>query len=229
MQLSTNFHSALKDYLFLMEKEYPQKATLKLISDKYRLSGIERSILFRGVVTTQKVNLRKSKVAESLPASGMITIDGFNVLRTIASYLMGRPVYVAMDGFLRDASELHGKPLEQNRRLKAFDLVLSMLNNGDYTLYIPFDSPVSRSGETAASVNKILQEKNIKGRAETVRSADFQLKQATSGIIATADSAIIEQAKVPVADLAQLTLKYHFHPDFFDLRLFEKFNLLLDA
>jgi hypothetical protein len=218
MQLNRDFNIALQDYLLLMEKGYPQKATLKLVSDKYRLTGVERSILYRGVATGQKVKLRTDKVLDTLPVSGKITIDGFNVLRTIASYLIGRPVYIAMDGFLRDASELHGKPLGQEWRLKAFNLMLELLKEKNCYLEIWFDAPVSKSGETAASVNQLLKQQNIKGKAETAHSADYQLKQQTAGVIATADSAIIEQAKVPVIDLAQMVLKFHYQPSLLDLR-----------
>ena len=219
MQLKPEFYKALEDYLFLMEKGFPQKATLKLISDHYQLTSVERSILFRGAVTKEKKVFRKTKVIDSLPASGLITIDGFNILRTIASYLLGRPVYIAMDGFLRDASELHGKPLGQEWRLKSFRLMLEVLKMGDYTLNIWFDAPVTKSGETVAAINTILSKENIQGKAETTQSADYQLKQVDNGIIATADSAIVEQAKMPVIDLAQLILKEHFNPDFFHLKI----------
>jgi hypothetical protein len=219
MQLKPEFYEALKDYLLLMEKGYPQKATLKLISDRYLLNSVERSILFRGVVVKEKVDFRRTKTINEFPGAGIITIDGFNVLRTIASYLLGRPVYVAMDGFLRDASELHGKPLGQEWRMKAFRLVLEVLKQGDYTLNFWFDTPVTKSGETAAFVNEILNKEAISGKAQTAHSVDYQLKQVEEGIIATADSAIVEHSKVQVIDLAQLVLKKHFNPYFFYLTI----------
>ena len=218
MQLKPEFFEATKDYQSLLEKGYPQKATLKLVSDRYRLTSVERSILFRGVTTRPKIKLRKAKTANSLPENGLITIDGFNILRTIASYLLGRPVYIAMDGFLRDASELHGKPLSTEWRMKALTLLLDTLAEGDFTLKIWLDAPVTKSGDTATTINQIFKNEGIKGDAETAHSADYQLKQVFSGVIATADSDIIEQSKVPVTDLAQQVLQHHFNPDFFDLR-----------
>jgi len=133
MQIRPEFKTALKDYLFLLEKKYPQKAVLKLVSDKYGLNTYERSMLFRGVVT--KEDIEKRKQLESLPAGQNLFVDGFNVLRTVASYFLGRPVYIAMDGFLRDASELHGKPLKVEFREKALNLVLDVIRDKfDYKL-----------------------------------------------------------------------------------------------
>jgi hypothetical protein len=222
MQLSTSFKSAVEDYLFLMNKGYPQKATLKLVSDKYLLNSIERSMLFRGVISEGDIEERLSKQIKNIPEGCLITVDGFNVMRTIASYLLGRPVYIAMDGFMRDASELHGKPLKQELRIKAFKLMTDILKNGDYSLKIWLDSPVSLSGETAAALNEIMKKEGIQGETLTVHSADKELKMARTGIIATADSAIVENSLVPVIDLAYYTLKKHYSPELLDLREFCK-------
>ena len=54
--LSVQFKAATKDYYYLLNREYSQKATLKLISDHYRLSGVQRSALFRGIVTEKQAN-----------------------------------------------------------------------------------------------------------------------------------------------------------------------------
>ena len=224
MQIRAEFITALQDYLFLLEKNYPQKATLKLVSDKYRLNTQERSLLFRGVVVKKERNIRAGKTIKKLPDSGLVNIDGFNVLRTVASYMLGRPVFMAMDNFLRDASEMHGKPLKTKYRLQAFKLVIKVLQEKDLSSRFWFDAPVSFSGETVNEINEYFKSHNIEGRAETVRSADNVLKQITEGVIATADSAIIENAKVPVIDLSKLTLEHHFNPKFLNLMDFINFH-----
>ena len=40
---------AARDYRFLLNRSYPQKASIKLVGDRYQLSGQERSVLYRGV------------------------------------------------------------------------------------------------------------------------------------------------------------------------------------
>ena len=218
MHLREEFKIAIKDYLFLLNKGYPQKASLKLVGDRYKLKSEERSILFRGVMPDSYRQIREIKRVSKVPESGLLAIDGFNVLRTVASYFLGRPVYIAMDGFLRDASELHGKPLKLEVRERALRLVLNTIKGKFVETVFWLDSPVSYSGETAKMIKDVLKEYNIKGTAVTVHSADFELKKIDKGIIATADSAVIENSIVPVVDLAQLTIFKNFNPDLLDLR-----------
>ena len=62
MQISPEFKSAYNDYLDLLTKKYPQKAILKLVGDRYKLNGSERTMLYRGVCTREGINIRKKKM-----------------------------------------------------------------------------------------------------------------------------------------------------------------------
>ncbi len=43
------FKDAVRDYRFLLDRSYPQKASIKLVGDRNQLTGQERSLLYRGV------------------------------------------------------------------------------------------------------------------------------------------------------------------------------------
>ena len=104
MILTENFKNAIYDYIYFLEKEYPQKAILKLIGDRYLLSGIQRTMLYRGITTKENSLKRTSKlITENLLSNQILHIDGYNVLITIGSYLNGNTVFVSNDNFLRDA------------------------------------------------------------------------------------------------------------------------------
>jgi hypothetical protein len=47
MVLNENFREALNDYIFLIEKKYPEKSAHEMVSARYRLNHFERSILTR--------------------------------------------------------------------------------------------------------------------------------------------------------------------------------------
>ena len=103
--LRQEFKYAIRDYLYLLEKNYPQKGIIKLIGDRYALSGTERTMLYRGIATRENCLARKQKLAlvkELKKAS--LYIDGYNVMITIGSYLNGNTVYISNDHILRDAS-----------------------------------------------------------------------------------------------------------------------------
>jgi hypothetical protein len=42
------FTSACRDYFYLIDKNYPERGSLKIVGDRYRLSGDQRTILYRG-------------------------------------------------------------------------------------------------------------------------------------------------------------------------------------
>jgi hypothetical protein len=219
MLFSDNFKPALEDYLFLLERKYPQKAILKIIGDHYALTATDRSLLFRGVCIREEAQQRRLKMAEpaSLPGN-TLHVDGFNVILTIGSYLNGSPVYVGMDGILRDASEIHGKIFRNELNMRSVQLVIDFLSeNNCPEVYFYLDSPVSMSGEFCKLINSGLSEHKLKGKAETFVSPDFILKNLTDGIISTSDSTIIDKTNQKVIDLPRLVLERFFEPKFMDL------------
>jgi hypothetical protein len=218
--ISENFKYARRDYLFLLEKKYPQKGIIKLIGDRYALSGTERTMLYRGLTTKENIAHRKQKKAYVKELRGSeLVIDGYNVMITIGNYLNGNAVFVSSDGYLRDAAEMHGKVF----RKVLMENVLNILLDDIIYLRIKkcrvfFDQPVSRSGELAIRVSMLMKEKGIIGEAMTADSPDYKLKQASKGLIATSDSSIIDNSQVKVFDLARHVIHHNFKPKFLDLR-----------
>ena len=219
MLIDDNFKNAINDYIYLLEKNYPQKAILKLIGDKYSLSGNERTILFRGITTKNKIISRSSKLASEQELSGnTIHIDCYNTLIAIGSYLNGSTVFVGNDNFLRDASEIHGKIFRTELYEKSLSLIfryIKTLNISEILFYL--DKPVSYSGKLCQDINDMLKEENIKGKAQTCESPDFILKNVDYGYCSTADSIIIDNSKVKIFDLARKTIEFSFNPNFLNL------------
>ncbi|HDO27975.1 MAG TPA: DUF434 domain-containing protein [Bacteroidetes bacterium] len=213
--LSVNFEKAVKDYLYLLERGYPQKSILKIVGDKYQLVSRERSMLFRGVVTQKDCGLRKSKSLDMTEEDSSLYVDGYNVIRTIGSYLLGKPVFIAMDGFLRDAAEMHRSTLQKkilNRTLDLLVRYLASVHPGEVIIYL--DEPVSKSGQLATRLNELLQQNALTGNALTTHSPDHHLKSVSQGIVCTADSAVIDNCKTKVFDLAQAILDLTFQPEY---------------
>lgn len=218
--LSDNFRNAASDYMMMLSKDYPQKAILKLIGDRYRLSGTERSMLFRGITKVLSARERQLKICKTGQLSGQsLIIDAYNVLITIGSYLNGNTVFISNDNLLRDASEIHGKVFRTeivHRAIKLFFGFIASTQISEVNFLV--DSPVSHSGKLCSDLNALLLESGLKGSAITVQSPDFHLKGMTDGIIATSDSAVIDKTQRPIIDLPFHVLKFHFDPDFIDLR-----------
>lgn len=212
------FYQAVFDYLFLLEKKYPQKQILKIVSDRYALNTTERVMLFRGTAISEKRISRKTKKITELKPNTHFYIDGFNVIRTVGSYLNGNWVFIGMDGFLRDASELHRKKLKWEKISQAVDLIFDFFAKKNiHFVNFYFDTPISHSGKLSALIAKKIYNNNLYGDSQTVFSPDKALIERKKGIICTGDSNIIDCARVPIYDLAHEILKYFFHSEIFSL------------
>lgn len=219
MVISEKFYEAVADYLYLLERNYPSKSMLKLVGDKYALPSHERVMLYRGLATDSMLKIRRHKQVLHLTVAMPVFIDGFNVCRTIGSYLNGNFIFEGMDGFLRDVSELHRKKLSWpilERALRLIILFLKSNSAGEVCFY--FDKPISHSGKMVELCHDFLKEYHLKGSAETVFSPDYCLTEVKSGIVCTADSHIIDQSKVSVFDLARAVLNTNFNPRIFSLK-----------
>lgn len=218
--ISKKFKFAKRDYLYLLERSFPQKGIIKLIGDRYKLSGTERTMLYRGITTKENTVHRKHKIAhvKDVKSSDLI-IDGYNVMITIGNYLNGNTLFISNDGFLRDAAEMHGKVFRKVLMEKVMKLIiedLRYLRIKNCIFY--FDKPVSKSGELAARMSEQLIHAGIKGRAETADSPDYLLKRTKTGYIATSDSSIIDKSNVKVFDMARHVVARKFKPAFIDIR-----------
>ena len=158
MTFTKNFLNAINDYQYLLDKKYPQKAIIKIICDRYSLSSIERTILFRGITSQENAKIRQIKITNKENVkNNILYVDAYNVLITISSYLFGNVVFVANDNFLRDASEVHGKVFRYNFFKRSVGLIieyLKILEPKETIFYL--DNPVSYSGELSGFLNESL-------------------------------------------------------------------------
>lgn len=220
LENSKKFTDAVNDYEAFLTKDYPQKAILKLVGDRYKLSGTERAMLFSGVTSKENAEKRFHKLINETEINGeIIQIDALNQLLTISAYLLGRPVFLCMDGFLRDASELHGKAIEALLPIRAFEIVMAYLlkiESSGITFY--FDSQVNGCKEYCEMIIRKLPDFIIQPEIILSSSVDKDLIDQPEGILCTSDSAIIDKSQLNLFDLARNTLEYHFWPEFFDLK-----------
>lgn len=220
MHVSQDFKSAYTDYLELLTKKYPQKTILKLVGDRYKLSGAERTILFRGVSPIEVSAKRKKKFTNLIALqTSSLHIDGLNQIWTIATYLSGGLVFIATDGFLRDTSEIHGKSIKINLVDKSIKILLKFLKIiQDCYFEIYVDEQVNNSHEIISKLKSFAEKESLPVKCNFSKVVDFKLKNLTSGFLATSDSQIIDNSKVPIIDLARFCLEKEFNPYFFNIK-----------
>ena len=86
MVLRDHFIKAAKDYFYLAQKGYPPRGFLQLVGDRYELTSLERTMLYRGIAPGIIAEQRKQKLS-GLDAiqNQELFIDGFNVILTISA------------------------------------------------------------------------------------------------------------------------------------------------
>ena len=202
-----SFPEALQDYRYLKNRGFPEKAALKLVGDRWRLSALERNCLFRAVFAEGQCRLRRAKLAAPQAVAGQaLGVDWYNVLITVESYLKGYPVFLADDGLLRDSSGVHGSYRPGKVTEAAMRKILEAVARlAPARLELFLDSPISFSGAMAEELRR--RASGCPCEVTVSPSADYPLKS-FPGVVATSDSSIIDREAIRrVVDLARIVLE----------------------
>ena len=198
---------AVADLSLLIERGYPEKATLALVGDRWSLDARQRVAVRRCAAGERELALRDHRRLEPSAISGRtVAIDGYNVLTTVSCAEAGRAILIGRDGCCRDLAALRGN-FENAELVRAADRCLATLARlGAGSDRWLFDDPVSGSGELAA----LLRSRNtgVPIQAATVRDPDAELISG-SEICATSDSRVLEECQGWV-NLARWTIEDHF-------------------
>lgn len=205
------FMQAAGEYYWLLNRGYPQKGSLKMVGDKFMLSGSMRQVLYRGISIGESASKRRKRIGNIVPGDRVL-VDAYNVLFTVNNYLLGKPVFICNDGMVRDAGEMRGRITRKavfQRSVKLFLELLYEFPLSRFTLYL--DEPVPYSGQLSADLNREMKQLKIEGEALTVKSPDYRLKHETADAICSSDSVILDNTKGRIIDLPRILLERNFN------------------
>jgi hypothetical protein len=203
---------ACDEYRFLLSKGYPDKAALKLVGDRHRLSRMERNCLFRGIVESATSDSRVRKIVRPDDVRGSnLGIDWYNALITVETYLNGGVLFLADDGVTRDAAAVHGswrRSAVTGPATAALVAAIGRLGTGRIDVFL--DAPVAFSGELATELRGIIGAGVPEAACEVslAASADWPLKR-YPGIVASSDSVVLDRAE-KVFDLPRHALEWRY-------------------
>jgi len=213
-EILRRLEAPLLDIRYLLDRKYPKKSAITYVSNRYGLTKDERNILTRIACEKDISNDRKRKIVSiEFIRDKNLFIDGYNVLITVESLILGYPVFLCDDGILKDVRSLF-------RRYKIGFITkeaLSMIEmiTSKYTpkeIVIIFDSQISRSGDLSKMARDIFDKDNC--LVFTSKDTDKEIMEnSRKGIIATSDGIIIDNVDnvldipVHIAD----EFKYNFY------------------
>jgi hypothetical protein len=173
---------------------------LQLVGDRYALSAERRHVLRRGVFAPASAAARRQRLLPLAALAGReVALDGHNQLITLETALAGGVLLLADDGVVRDIAGRGRGYSPGVHTWGAAGLLLQALARAA-RVFIYLDAPLSRSGELAQELRRLLAEAGLAGDAWAVPVPERQLL-VHAGPVASSDSALLDQVAQPL-DLA---------------------------
>ncbi|SHN45769.1 DUF434 domain-containing protein [Chitinophaga sp. CF418] len=139
----------LEDMFYLLSRDYPPKASLALVGNRYNL--IKRQLLALQGMSCSSQQFQQRKNKELLPEAlknKTIYIDGFNLLILLETVHSGGFVFKGLDGCYRDISSVHGTYKMMNQTGEVLVSIGDVLRRLEVEKVIwIFDAPISNSGK----------------------------------------------------------------------------------
>ena len=217
MKLSESFKEAVRDLFWLLNRGYPKKSSVDLVGNRYMLCSDERKILYRGVFEKAVCIKRRSKIIKPPDTNLTLLIDGLNILITIVSYLKGRMIFRALDGYVRDIAGVFGNFGFDEYTVRALELFIQWVkrffSNAGVVVFLDYNA--SKSGELASYIRKKLDEIEVEGEVLVDKRCDGllisrHLENGMETAVVTSDTGIIDRAVRtvdPFSDIFNIMLK----------------------
>ncbi len=186
---------AVQELRFLLNRGYSRTTALNFVTNHYRFPLEVRHFLARCVFSTREIDKNSGKAVGVAGLRGKrLGVDGYNLLITMESILMGKVVVACDDGYVRDLRAVFGKYRKSHVTSKAIPLIVSIIkSSGVKSMDVLFDKQVGHSGDTASEFRKVMKIADVRGAAKAVVGVDMKLRR--YGVVATSDRAVIEHAK----------------------------------
>lgn len=185
---------SVRDLSWLLSRGYAPVSALKIVGDRYRLDQRQRNAVSRCSCSDEAREGRRRSRVELAGVAGMtLLLDGYNVLTSIEAALAGGVILHARDSCFRDLASIHGTWRKVAETVPAVALLgefLEQLHVAHAVWYL--DKPVSNSGRLKTLLREVAAARGWSWEINLVADPD-RLLCATSELIATADSAVLDE------------------------------------
>jgi hypothetical protein len=185
---------AVAELSWLLDRDYPKKAALKLVGDRHALRDRQRMAVQRCAASRADRERRRAReVARRALAGEPLVIDGYNVLLTVEAALSGGVLLLGGDGVVRDLTSMSGHYRRMRSTTPALAAIAAFTTAaGCRELVWLFDRPISNSGRLKQSIDAMAAAAAWPWQVELVANPDRELI-ASPAIVATADSGVLDR------------------------------------
>lgn len=202
--------NAIVDYKYLLNRGYSVKSSIQIVTARYQLNKLQYAILYRCIHPDSEAYSIRQKIVSIENVEGTyLLIDGYNVLITVDSGILGEPVFIGDDMLLRDIRKSYRK-FEYNHEAhsKLIDLILKyIVKLKPKHILIILDEQISYSGKLASIFRAEIKNYNILGDACTARKTDTVLLGAIGDIVVASSDIVIVRKASKIFDLARYIIE----------------------
>lgn len=188
-----NLRQATFDLSWLLSNGYSQKASLKLVGDKFSLTDRQRKAINAASAEKESLELRKKNEIEINSTSDFtLVIDGYNLLITTECALSNAPLFIGLDGCMRDIASIHSTYRKVEETIPALELIGKVIEELEIkeTIWV-LDSPISNSGRLKKIMEDLAEEKQWNWKIKLEKHADksiVELSQNENHVVASCDA-----------------------------------------
>lgn len=185
---------AAEDIIYLINNGYSIKNSSVFVGNHYLLSERQRLAVVRSVSSSNQLFEREKNRLENLPENSIVNIDGFNTIITLEVAFSGSPLFLCMDGCIRDLAGLRGTYRIIDKTENAvFSIGKALSNHKIAKAVFYLDAPVSNSGRLGAKIKDMLKDYEFETEIKVINEVDHQLKKLENVI--TSDAIILDNCK----------------------------------
>lgn len=188
--------AATGDLSWLLGRGYAEKAALKLVGDRFQLTGRQRMAVLRASAPLESAHARRLRRIDDLQGR-RVAVDGFNQLVTTERGIAGGTAFRGVDGAVRDVASVHGTWRRSEGTARALALLLDQLEGAAGVTWV-LDAPVSNSGRLAALIREATAERGAQCTVLLEARADAALLE-LGGVLASSDSALLDRCEAWIA------------------------------
>ena len=201
---------AIADYKYLLNRGYSVKSSIQIVTARYQLNKLQYAILYRCIhPDSEAYSIRRKIVSVEDVEGAYLFIDGYNVLITVDSGVLGEPVFIGDDMLLRDIRKSYRKfEYQYEVHGKLIGLILKyIVKLKPKHILIILDKQISYSGELASIFRDEIKNYNILGDACTARKTDTALLGASGDIVVASSDIVIVRKAPKIFDLAKYIIE----------------------
>ncbi|QHS59648.1 DUF434 domain-containing protein [Chitinophaga agri] len=188
-----HMQQALEDLCFLLSRDYPFKAALALVGNRYQLVKRQQQALQGMACSDVQLRNRRNKELSAADLKGKeVLLDAFNILILLETALSGGYIFRGLDGCFRDISSVHGAYRKVSQTEEVLRLVGEALQQlGVTNVTWIFDAPVSNSGKMKGMCYEIAEQRGFHWDARLETSPDKYLID-SHAVVCSADAWVLD-------------------------------------